>query len=259
MSFIFRKPSLSYVHNIFTLPFSRSVWISSFSLIILLILTLYFIIRYERKYNSEPNWKGLPDTISDISLMIIGYMCVQGSTREPNLPGGRTAILFGSIALMFLYVSYSANIVTLLQSTADTINSLEDLLDSGLQLGSEDTIYNRYYFPVSPGERRTPKRLTEPAPPQRNTEKIRKAIYDRKIGPPGKEPNFHTMEYGIARVRQGFYGFHAQRGVAYKLIKETFYEDEKCGLQEVGNYIEVVDPWYTMRKDSPYKEIIRVG
>lgn len=53
------------------------------------------------------------------------------------------------IAALSLYASYTANIVTLLQSTADTIKTPADLLNSPLKLGAQDIVYNRYYFSVS--------------------------------------------------------------------------------------------------------------
>ena len=47
-------------------------------------------------------------------------------------------------------------------------------------------------------------------------------------------------------------------GVGYKLISETFYEDEKCGLQEI-QYLQVIDPWYAIKKNSSYRELFKVG
>lgn len=46
--------------------------------------------------------------------------------------------------------------------------------------------------------------------------------------------------------------------LGYKLISETFFEDEKCGLREIA-YLQVTDPWYAIRKDSAYKEILKIG
>jgi hypothetical protein len=54
------------------------------------------------------------------------------------------------IAVIFLYTSYSACIVSLLQSTTDSIRNLEDLYQSGMGLGAEDIAYSRHYFSVMP-------------------------------------------------------------------------------------------------------------
>ena len=58
------------------------------------------------------------------------------------------AILTLHVSLIFIYVSYSAYIVVLLQSTDKSITTLKDLLKSNLDLGVHDISYNRYYFQV---------------------------------------------------------------------------------------------------------------
>lgn len=50
---------------------------------------------------------------------------------------------------MFLFTSYTANIIVLLQSKDMKIKTLDDLLDSKFELGADDTIYNRFYFTVN--------------------------------------------------------------------------------------------------------------
>lgn len=49
---------------------------------------------------------------------------------------------------MFYPFSYSANITALLQSPSTKIQTLEDLLNSRLKFGADDTVFNRYYFTV---------------------------------------------------------------------------------------------------------------
>lgn len=82
-------------------------------------------------------------------MVTVGAVCQQGAYSEPKNFSGRIIMLFGLLSLMFLYVSYSANIVALLQSSSDNIKSLEDLLESRLKLGTENTVYNYHYFTVS--------------------------------------------------------------------------------------------------------------
>lgn len=85
---------------------------------------------------------------SDVILMELSAITQQGSECEPKSNAGRIATIFTFIALMFLYTSYSANIVALLQSTTESIRSLEDLLHSRISLGVEDIVYAHYYFEV---------------------------------------------------------------------------------------------------------------
>lgn len=138
---------------------------------------------------------------------------------------------------MFIYTSFTANIVALLQSTTKSITTLEHLLHSKLDFGVEDTPYSRYYFPAS-------------------TEPVRKALYQTRIALPNQPPKFVNTSYGIKRMRQGMYAFHMEVGTGYNEVKRTFQEHEKCGLVEIS-YLEVVDPWYGIQKYSPYKEIIK--
>ena len=42
----------------------------------------------------------------------------------------------------------------------------------------------------------------------------------------------------------------------YKLMEETFYEHEKCGITEI-DFINMIDPWLAIAKNSPYKEILK--
>lgn len=46
--------------------------------------------------------------------------------------------------------------------------------------------------------------------------------------------------------------------LGYKIMSETFYEDEKCGIREIS-YLQVTDPWYAIRKNSSYRELFKIG
>lgn len=57
---------------------------------------------------------------------------------------------------------------------------------------------------------------------------------------------------------QGLFAFHMETGVGYKFIGKFFEEGEKCGLKEI-QYLQVIDPWLAVRKDTPYKEMYKIG
>lgn len=82
-------------------------------------------------------------------MIVYGALCQQGSAKTPNSVTGRIIMAIAFIILMFLYVSYSANIVALLQSPSNQIKTLRDLYESKIDSSVEDTVYNRHYFPVS--------------------------------------------------------------------------------------------------------------
>ncbi|CAG9813260.1 unnamed protein product [Phaedon cochleariae] len=190
--FVFREPKLSYVTNVFTLPFDDNVWASTIALVILMWLVLFIILKWEwakKKHSQEPEPYTAPE----------------------------------------LHDS----------SSSTSIQTLEDLLKSRLQVGVDDTVFNRFYFPNS-------------------TEPIRRAIYLQKVKPLGKKENFMTMEEGVRKMREGLFAFHMETGPGYKLVGEIFRESEKCGLKEI-QYLQVSDPWLAIQKNSSYKEFLKIG
>lgn len=157
-SFIFRAPKLSFTSNVFVLPFDQYVWYCTVSFIVLSGVLLLVMLRTEQRYtagggggrgsaigsNSPAAVTGLSDTL----LNVFGTTCQQGSFIEPQTAPSRCLILLCLVVLMFLYASYSANIVALIQAPSTKIQTLEDLLASRLKTGAEDTVYNQYYFRV---------------------------------------------------------------------------------------------------------------
>lgn len=129
--------------------------------------------------------------------------------------------------------------MALLQSTSNSIRTLNDLQSSNIELGVEDTPYSRYLFPAE-------------------TEPVRKKLYETKVAPPNEAPHFMNVSDGVNQMRQGFFAFHMEVGIGYKYIKNTFFEHEKCALREIS-FLRVLDPWYGLPKQSPYKEIIKIG
>ncbi|XP_050293620.1 glutamate receptor 1-like isoform X2 [Anthonomus grandis grandis] len=157
----------------------------------------------------------------------------------PSSIPGRVATVFLLISLMFIYVSYSANIVALIQSSSSNIQTLEDLLNSRITLGVDDTVYSRFYFPNA-------------------KDPIRKAIYEKKIASQGKTGGFLEFNEGLKKLRAGIFAFHMELGPGYKAIGEQFTEDERCGLQEI-DFLNTIDPWYAIQKNSSYKELLKIG
>ncbi|XP_053687299.1 uncharacterized protein LOC128736830 [Sabethes cyaneus] len=235
--FIFRSPKLSITDNVFLLPFKRSVWLCIISFIFLSAVLLLVIMLVEFSYTTVRYGSHVRPNLLDTIMNMFGASCQQGSYLEPKSLPARCLILLSLIVLMFLYASYSANIVALIQSPSSKIRTLQDLLNSRLATGAQDTVYNKYYF-------------------THETEPIRKAIFDRKMK--DREDTFIPLEKGVEKIRKGLYAFHVELGVCYKVISETYQEDEKCGLQEI-EYLNIIDPYYAVKKNSPFREIVRLG
>ncbi|CAH0397941.1 unnamed protein product [Chilo suppressalis] len=243
--FVFQQPKLSYENNLFLLSFRTSVWYSSTALIALLLFAIMIVAMWEWKKNQRIGNSRNTDAgilrpnLADVVILIFGAVCQQGSPTELKGSLGRIVMLILFLALMFLYTSYSANIVALLQSSSSKIRNLDDMLHSRLKFGVHDTVFNRYYFSTA-------------------TEPVRKAIYEKKVAPPGTKPRFMTMDEGVIKMRKGLFAFHMETGVGYKFVGKYFNEGEKCGLKEI-QYLQVIDPWLAVRKNTPYKEMFKIG
>ncbi|XP_076222964.1 glutamate receptor U1-like isoform X2 [Nomia melanderi] len=237
-AFIFRQPLLSMISNIFALPFQRSVWIAIGVFLLAVLALLYVSSKWEYRLGTSAYWESLnpaQQTLSDNLMVVLGAMAQQGYYYEPYRVPPRIVTLMLLITALSLYASYTANIVTLLQSTADTIKTPADLLNSPLKLGAQDIVYNRYYF----------SQFRDP---------VRKAIVEEKIQPKGHKGNWMSLEEGMRRMRTELFAIHAEVGSAYKLMQETFLEDEKCGIEQI-DLLNVIDPLMVMQKHSPYREI----
>ncbi|KZC14435.1 Glutamate receptor delta-1 subunit [Dufourea novaeangliae] len=238
--FIFRQPLLSTVSNIFTLPFHRSVWLALGVFLLLVVVLLYFSSKWEYRRGTSEYWESLnpaEQTLSDNVMVVLGAMAQQGYYYEPYRVPPRIVTLMLLLAALSLYASYTANIVALLQSTSNSIKTPADLLASPLKLGAQDVIYNRYYFT----------QFQDP---------VRRAIVDQKIQPKGNKDSWMTIQEGVHRMRTELFAIHAERGTAYKIMQETFLEEEKCGITEI-NILNILDPLMVIQRKSPYKEIVR--
>lgn len=115
---------------------------------------------------------------------------------------------------------------------------MEDLYESKLKLGVEDTPYNRFYIP-------------------RGDTPFQQKVYSTKIAPPGKKDIFITSQVGVKRMRQGLYAFMIEETNAFKMMEDTFLEHEKCEIVSI-EFIKLSYPYLVIRKRSPYKEMFKV-
>lgn len=130
------------------------------------------------------------------------------------------------LTFSFLYAAYTANIVSLLQSPSKSIRTMEDLYNSKLELGIEDTPYNRYYFRAA-------------------DKPFEKKVY-LKLAPPVGRDHFVKMPEGVSRIRKGLYAFVAEETGVYKRIEDTFYEHEKCELVNI-EFLKFSDPYLAIK------------
>lgn len=145
--FIFRSPKLSYTHNVFAVAFHYRVWLSILGLILLATVLQVVIIRVDRAmfHPDNPRDKGF----AGVLLSMISLASQQEVLIASRTISSRTLSVVMLFSLMFLYISFSANIVGLIQSPSRTIRTLEDLRASGMELTVQDDRINRIFIGVS--------------------------------------------------------------------------------------------------------------
>lgn len=90
IGFIMRAPPISYVSNIYYLPFDGIVWICSISMIILCTA----VIAVTLKFHMERDTAGMENmTTSDFILFSIAATCQMGSNLLTNLLSARISIV----------------------------------------------------------------------------------------------------------------------------------------------------------------------
>lgn len=138
---MFRQPPLSAVTNIFALTFESQVWMS---ILIFMCVTsgVIVVIYFFTGENVQMH-------IFDCVMFVLCALCQQGFYVNILSKSGRVLVFTTFLSSVFLFTSFSANIVALLQTPSDAINSLLSLTGSQLDVGLSDTVYNRIYFNVS--------------------------------------------------------------------------------------------------------------
>ncbi|XP_049877287.1 glutamate receptor 1-like [Pectinophora gossypiella] len=231
--FIFRQPPLSYVTNIFSLPFSMGVWIALVICSIAATGGIYAATKWETKLRKTPNQ--LDGTVGDALLLTMSAVSQQGCVMEPTKASGRIMVLVLFLTLMALYAAYSANIVVLLQAPSNTIRTLAQLEQSKIKLAANDVDYNHFLY---------------------NKDPVRYEICKR-VDPEKGVKQFYDINEGIERIRKGLFAFHSIVEPVYSRIENTFLENEKCDLMEI-DFMNEFDPFTPVKKDSPYLELLRV-
>lgn len=223
----FRQPSLSSISNIFILPFEIRVWLCIFLFYLLAVIATYFQVILHRETS-------LLDSIS----MVMGAICQQGHDGTPSSLSGRVVFWTTFIASVFIFTSYSACIVALLQSPSHAIKDINDLVSSPLYFGAQDQVYNHFYFKEA-------------------TSKSIRNLYMKKILPQGNKTFLKDIDCGMRRVQKELYAFQVETQAAYKFIKEHFFEYEKCQLGDIELF-KLPATTIPVQKDSQYREVFSV-
>lgn len=226
---VYRQPPLSSISNIFILPLSIHVWQCCFVILLVVLLIMMCQLFHPMVRNSISAF--------DITTFLWGAVCQQGTHLNIPTTSGRFVVITTFLATLALFTSYSASIVALLQSPSNFIKSIDDLIASPLKVGAHDSGYTRYYI-------------------MHNNDSVARRIYERKLRPFGETAWIYDSFVGIERVRTEWFAYQVDSASAYKAIRRTFTESEKCSLAELQLIILPMTT-ITVERNSGYKELIK--
>lgn len=176
-------------------------------------------------------------TYFDVIGFICGAACQQGTHLEITRTSGRIVAITTFSFSLFIFISYSANILVLLQSPSHSIKNINDLISSPLSLALQEAKYNRFNY------------LYE------NVSILTK-VYEEKIKPMGNDGWVYDTFVGMQKVRTQLFAFQVESAAAYKAVANTFTDDEKCSLTEI-HLLRLPRLTATVLRNSPYKELFR--
>lgn len=176
-------------------------------------------------------------SVYDVGTFVWGAVCQQGTFHIIPTISGRIVVLTTFLAFLAIFTSYSANIVALLQSPGGSIKTIEDLINSPLQMSIQEAGYTRYYYFET------------------NNSQLER-LYETKVKPQGDKGWIYIAFDGIERMRTELLAFQVETKAAYKAIANTFTEPEKCTLSELRS-IELPLTTFLVERHSPYKELFK--
>lgn len=114
-AFVLRAPPISYVKNIYYLPFTGVVWVSSISLVMLCTIVVATIIKIRKMENKSIN----NPSASDYMLFAVASSCQMGTNIFTNVLSARISMvgLFESKSKLFsdFFLHFLCSFVSSLQ------------------------------------------------------------------------------------------------------------------------------------------------
>ncbi|CAG9822647.1 unnamed protein product [Phaedon cochleariae] len=231
--FVLKKPSLSYIENIYFMTFAKQVWIASLVILFLFGAVLYILLNWEMK-NKRNRKTTNKYSLGDITLISFEAVCQQGTFTDSKTYAGRILLFIMFSAFMFLYVAYSAYILVLLQSTKP-IKSVRRLVDSRVECGGLNISFMMAYYTATKDD-------------------ALRDLYSKKIFP----NQFFTLEEGLKKVQDGNFAFQVMLGPAYNYILKKYTNQDICKLQELPGYMNT-EMYIAVPKTSQYKKFFKIG
>ncbi|XP_051154126.1 ionotropic receptor 75a-like isoform X2 [Leptopilina boulardi] len=238
---MFRHPKKNAIKNSFLKPFEEKVWWLMILTMILFWILIIVTAKVEQKYSEDFKMKK-PLITLDSALDVMGSTCLQDCFEIPRFYSGRIVYITLFVWGFLMSQYYSASIVgSLLAEPTKFINTIEDLANSDLEVGVEDVGYIRNFFATT------------------NDPHVIK-LYNKKIAPNEKRKtaNYLKAHEGLRRVKHGGFAFQIESGTAYKIIDDTFTEEEICELVVIL-MVPTEHLATATAKNSPFKKMVTYG
>lgn len=192
--------------NKFLEPFQRSIWIAIGILAItfILYLQLTFIIETHKNVHlkiiqENSSGQNIEYSWTQSILMVYGILFQQGFAINPKLASSRIALLAMLIFSSLLYQFYSSIIVgTLLKRPVKSLRTIRQLLNSDIECGLDEIVYNRDIYENVVGN------------------VIAKKLYYKKIA---SKNNYLNLWDGVMRVKKGGFAFNTDYSSGYMIVK----------------------------------------
>ncbi|XP_030762263.1 uncharacterized protein LOC115887084 [Sitophilus oryzae] len=240
IAFLLRAPPLSYLQNVYLMPFDCLSWYGIGITFFAGIIILSAIIIEERRFiNNRAD-----SSIIDIFMLLLSALLQKFWNLEFKSLSGRIATAIFYLCFMVIFTFYCACIILFLQKSSESIKTFSDIYYSGFDFGVQDVSYNYFYF-LKPNER--------------TDENWRQIIYKERISK-DLHKFFMSAEEGMENVRKGFFAFQIQGSIGHHIIQKTYTNQEKCSVRVAPSvYYFPKNVYLAIHKNSVYIDHYKVG
>lgn len=154
----------------------------------------------------------------------------------------RLRILTLSFSFLIIYNLYTSTFLSeILKSSSKIPSTMDEFIESPLQLYFEDLPYMDRYFHINS-----------------MNETIKKIISKNQIG---KVPLFHKTESIVKIIRSGNSAFYCEKFAAYSFLEKSLQPEEICQLRQVGNLFVSGNSYFELvvQSESQYLEMFKYG
>ncbi|KAL0892703.1 hypothetical protein ABMA27_014421 [Loxostege sticticalis] len=238
--YFYRIPTygVGKLENQFLRPLSTGTWLLVIVVIILCACVLLLSAKLERR----------PSAGQYATFSVIASLCQQffedNAVGTVRVSGARKlTILVTGVSCVLIYNYYTSSVVSwLLNGPPPSINSLQELLESPLDLIFEDIGYTRSWM-------QSPDYYYNKRNAKVEDEIRKKKVFNKK----NRGPLLMPVEEGIKLVKAGGFAYHTEVETANRLIARTFTKYELCELGSLQS-MEKTLLYACLQKNSPYTE-----